>query len=584
MDLELILPHVTRPARYTDHEWNAIRKDHLGARARFVLAYPDVYEVGMSHLGLRILYHVLNSHPDFVAERVFCPWGDMAAEMREGRIPLASLESGVPVREFDALGVTLPYELTYTNILELLDLAGIPLAAAERGEEDPLVIGGGPGAANPEPVAEFFDAIALGDGEEVILEIADVIASARGGRRARIEGLARIPGVYVPSLYEVEQTDGGALAVRRPKDGAAERVCRRLVRDFDEAPYPTRQVVPFLETVHDRVVLEIMRGCGRGCRFCQAGRIYRPPRYRRVETLLRQAEEALAATGYDEVSLLAFTTADHPQIQLLVSELIDRFGSRGVGVALPSLRADQFRPELAQKIQEVRKTGLTFAPEAGSQRLREMIGKDLGEEDLFAACQAAFSAGWNGVKLYFMLGLPTETEEDVEAIGDLVRRVGSFSRREMGGRQGRLRISVSATTFVPKAHTPFQWWGQEDEETLVRRQNLLQSGLRSRWVKLAWSDPAQSLLEAAIGRGDRRLSAVIRRAWELGCRFDAWSEQFDSGRWEQAFSDCGLEAGWYAQRRIPAGENLPWDHLDFGVSKELLVREARAAGLSSEGE
>ena len=572
---DTLLARVAKPARYTNAEWNAVHKDHGRVRACVALAYPDVYEVGMSHLGLQILYHVLNSHPDFLAERVFSPWPDMEDQLRAAGLPLATLESRTPLREFDAVGVTLPYELTYTNVLNLLALGGIPVRAADRKQGDPLVIGGGIGAVNPEPMAEYFDAILIGEGEEAILELAE--AAALKDREAALDRLTQIAGVYVPSRYEYAPQGVGPRGVVRPCGDAPPRIGRRIVDDLERAPFPTRQIVPYLETVHARVTLEIMRGCARGCRFCQAGSVYRPRRERSVETLLRQAEEAVVATGFDEISLLGFTSVDHPQIEELVSRLGRRFGPEGVGVALPSLRADAFSVALAGKIQEVRKSGLTFAPEAGTQRLRDVLRKEMTEDDLFAAAEAAFSSGWTRLKLYFMIGLPTETEEDVAGIADLVRRLAAFGRGALGPKRGRLQLGVSLACFVPKPHTPFQWAPQDSSENLEAKQRLLQQTLRDRQVKLSWTDPRVSALEAAISRGDRRVGRVIELAWQRGARFDAWGEHYDFPRWQQAFADAELNVQDYANAALLPGDPFPWDHVDCGMAVEVLKREAARA-------
>lgn len=572
---DTVLSRVTKPARYTGGEWNAIKKDWSVARARFVLAYPDTYEVGMSHLGLQILYHVLNGHPDFLAERAFAVWPDMEEQLRARGMALASLESRTPLRDFDVVGFTLPYELTYTNILNMLDLAGIPVRAADRTSDDPLVIGGGPGAVNPEPMADFFDALLIGEGEEAILEIAE--AAALGDRTEALEALAAIEGVYVPALYQATSEGPGPIGKVAPVNGAPARIPRRFMPDLETAPFPTRQIVPFIDTVHSRVTLEIMRGCTRGCRFCQAGAVYSPRRFRTVDTLVRQAEEAVAATGHDDISLLSFTSVDHPQIEELVGALVSRFGPKGVGVALPSLRADSFSVGLANKIQQVRKTGLTFAPEAGTARLRAVIRKQVTENDLFAAADAAFSSGWTRLKLYFMIGLPTETEEDVVAIGDLVRRLLTFGRGALGSRRGRLQIAVSVGAFVPKPYTPFQWVGQDDVETLVRRQHLLQQSLRERSVKLSWTDSGMSAVEAAISRGDRRVGRAIEASWRLGSTFDAWSEHFDFDRWQRAFEDVALDLRDYANADLSFEAPLAWDHIGCGPEKAMLRREAEMA-------
>jgi radical SAM family uncharacterized protein len=579
-DLDVLLARVAKPARYTDGEWNAVQKDPASVRARFALLYPDAYEVGMSHLGLHILYGILNSHPDFLAERVYLPWLDMEEQLRAAGLPLTSLESRSPLREFDCLGITLPYELTYAGILNALDLSGIPLRAADREPDDPVVIGGGPGAANPEPVADFFDAILIGEGEEAILEIAEALSS--GTRDDRLARLADIQGVYVPSRYEAAFDGAGPRGRVAPMTGGPARIARRYVEDLDAAPFPTRQIVPFLETVHSRATLEIMRGCARGCRFCQAGTAYRPCRQRSVETLLRQADEIIAATGYDEISLLAFTSVDHTGIQELAQELVARFGQRGIGVALPSLRADAFSVRLANTIQQVRKTGLTFAPEAGTSRLRRVLGKQMEEDDLFAAAEAAFSSGWTRLKLYFMVGLPTETDEDVAAIGDLVYRLVRFGRGVLGPKQGRLQLAVSAANFVPKPHTPFQWTARASHEDLARRHAILQDGLRGRHIKLSWTDPGTSAVEAAIARGDRRLSSALEAAWRAGARFDAWGDQFEFGRWDRAFRESGLDIADYAEASPEFDADLPWDHIACGPEKAMLRREAEKA-LAGEG-
>ncbi len=449
------------------------------------------------------------------------------------------------------------------------------MRAAERGADDPLVIGGGVGAVNPEPLAEFFDAFLVGEGEEALLEIAEAVALP--DRAAALERLSEIEGVYVPSRYDHLPEGEGPIGRVVPHSGAPASIPWRVVQDLDGAYFPTRQLVPFLETIHSRVTLEIMRGCPRGCRFCQAGMVYRPRRVRRVETLLPQAEEAVAATGHDEISLLGFTSVDHPKIEELVAELIERFGAEGVGVALPSLRADAFSVAIANKIQEVRKSGLTFAPEAGTERLRKVIHKHITEDDLFAAAEAAFASGWTRLKLYFMIGLPTETEEDVLGIADLVHRLTSFGRGVLRDKRGRLQIGVSISSFVPKPHTPFQWCAQDSLESLAAKQRLLQVQLRDKNVKLSWTDPQVSALEAAFTRGDRRLARVLELAWQKGARFDAWGEHFQFDRWEQAFAEAGLNMQHYANAVLPTDRPLAWEHINCGVERALLVREFERA-------
>jgi len=571
---EDILPYVTKPARYTNREWNAIRKPRDGATMRAALVFPDAYEAGMSHLGLRILYHVLNQQTECVAERAFSPWVDMEREMRGAGLPLCSLESGAPLADFDLIGITLPYELNYTNVLNVLDLAGLPLKSLERDQRHPLVIGGGVGAANPEPLADYMDAFLWGEGEEAMLELAEAATEARSSdREALLRDLARIEGVYVPRFYEPQWADG-RFAGMSSKPGVPATIKRRVVADLDAAPFPARQVVPFVETVHDRLTLEILRGCRRECRFCQAGPCYRPPRERSADTVLRLAEEGLRATGYDEISLLGFNSPDHSQIEEIVERLAERYGDERVSISLPSLRIDTFSVRLAQKLRIVRRTGLTFAPEAGTQRLRDALGKPVTEDDLFAAAGAAFEAGWNGVKLYFMIGLRGETAEDVEAIADLVLRLRQAGREILGQqRRGRLRIAVSVNVFVPKPHTPMQWCPQDAPESLADKVNHLRQRLQIKGVQLSYPNLAASRLEAALARGDRRLGEVIERAWRAGCRFDAWDEQFKPDLWREAFASAGVNQADYANAVMDLDSPLPWDHLDSGVKKDALRRQ-----------
>jgi len=580
-----ILPYVTKPARYTNREWNAVHRPHDAASMRAALVFPDAYESGMSHLGLRILYHILNEHEKCAAERAFSPWVDMEQEMRHAGMPLGSLESATPLAEFDLVGITLPYELNYTNVLNILDLAGLPLKSAERDRRYPLVIGGGVGVANPEPLADFFDAFLWGDGEEAIIEIAEAAREARSADRdALLRHLAGIEGVYVPRLYEERRGDG-RFGNLKPLPGAPQAVNRRVVADLDAAPFPARQVVPFIETVHDRLTIEIMRGCGRGCRFCQAQPCYRPVRERSARTVLRLAEEGLRATGYDEISLLGFNSPDHSQIEEIVDELVARYAGERVSISLPSLRIDTFSVRLAQKLRMVRRAGLTFAPEAGTQRLRDALGKRVTEEDLFTAARAAFEAGWNGVKLYFIVGLPGETSEDVEAIADLVLRLRQMGREILGPqRRGRLRIAVSVNVFVPKPHTPMQWYGQEAPESLPQKFGLLRQKLQVKGVQLSYSNVGASRLEAALARGDRRLGEVIERAWRAGCRFDAWDEHFKPELWREAFEGAGVDVGKYANTTIDTDSPLPWDHLSSGMSKESLQRQGAAVVEGEAGE
>lgn len=572
--VEPLLAGVERPVRYIDSEWGVRRP--VNAEHRTVLIYPDAYEVGQANQGLAILYERLNSTPGFAAERSFVPWLDMAAAMRAAAVPLFSLESCEPVRHFDLVGITLPYELTYTNILETLDLAGIPLKAAERGEDDPLVIGGGPCAYNPEPVTAFFDAILIGEGEDALIEIARAHHAAKrvGSSRAQILAeLAAIEGVYVPSLYR-PSTSGGL----EPLGHAPRTVVKRAVADLGTYPAPVCPIVPYMDVVHDRLTVEVVRGCTRGCRFCQAGMVYRPVRERTADEIVRAVLTGLECTGYEEASLTSLSTTDHSQLEEVLRRLTQRLEGTGISVSLPSLRVDAFGVAMARLASGGRKSGLTFAPEAGTQRLRDAINKNVTEEELLETVQRAFSAGWRRVKLYFMIGLPTETDDDVAAIGELVARVQRTAREAVvSSDRGSVRIGVSVSTFVPKAHTPFQWEGQVSLREIQRRQGVLRSTMPRKGVDLSWHDAEVSFLEGVIARGGRELADVVEQAWRSGARFDAWSERFDLALWRSAFETSGIDPEAIAGRPYGRGDALPWSHISCGVSERYLWDERERA-------
>lgn len=563
---------VEKPARYMGGEMGSVRKDHVDLRV--ALAFPDVYEVGMSHLGLRILYHVLNSVDGVAAERVYTPWPDREKQLREAGAQLSTLETETPLSDCDIVGFTLQYELSYSNILSMMNLAGIPLYAKDRDSTFPLIMAGGPCAYNSEPLAPFFDAIMLGDGEEAILEVAAVVRQAKTENIAKSELLQRlqqIDGVYIPSFFEPSYNPDGTIAAITPLT-EQKSVRRRFLADLDRAPFPTESVVPFMKTVHDRVAIEIARGCTRGCRFCQAGYVYRPLRERSPETVLRIAEEALKATGYDELSLLSLSTGDYSCITPLLTELMARYATNRVAVSLPSLRVGTLTEEVIDEIKKVRKTGFTLAPEAGSERMRRVVNKGITEEALLETAYNVYSAGWRSIKLYFMIGLPGETAEDVAQIAILARQVKDQGKRS--GNPGDATVSVS--NFVPKAHTPFQWEEQIGREQILEHQYLLYTELKKRKLRFKWHEAPLSLMEGVFARGDRRLAPVLVRAVELGCRFDGWGDHFSLERWQQAFADCGLQPEWYLRRR-ELHEVLPWDHIDCGVTREFLLEERKHA-------
>ena len=578
--LKRILPRVQKPSRYTGGEYNQIIKDKEAVDLRVAFCFPDTYEIGMSNLGMSILYHTMNSL-DFVwCERVFAPWGDMYEEMKKAGMPLYALESGDPVSEFDVVAFSIGYEMAYTTVLDMLDMSGIPLRSEERDNLLPIIMAGGSACVNAEPMAPFIDLFLIGEGEEMDNEVLILF------HRAKLEGwskkeflakAAQIQGVYVPSLYDVSYNEDGTVRSYVPKEGAPARVLKRIVEDLDSAPYPTDPVVPSTEVVHDRVSLELFRGCVRGCRFCQAGYIYRPIRSKKPDTLIRQGIEAVQNTGHEEISLLSLSTSDYRQLSGLCDGLLDYCESRSVGLALPSLRADNFSVEIMEKIQKVRKSGLTFAVEGGSQRLRDAINKNVTEEDVLNTCALAFSGGWNTVKLYYMLGLPTETDEDIVGIAEMSEKILHYWRVNAKNKNRGVRITVSTSCFIPKPHSPFQWEEQISQEEYLRRVNLLRSSIKAKNVVYNWHDAETSVIEAALSRGDRRMADVIETVFRNGGRLDAWTDYFRYDRWNEAFRSCGLDRDFYASRARDVDEVLPWDVIDVGVRKSLLLREKERA-------
>ncbi len=580
-EVQKILPLVQKPGRYTGGELNSVVKDKSKVKLRYAFCFPDSYEIGMSHLGIKILYSAANEREDVWCERVFAPWHDMEKEMRKHNIPLYALESGDPIKDFDLIGFTLQYELCYTNVLNLLDLAGMPIKAADRDESYPLVVGGGPCACNSEPMVDFFDMFMLGDGEEMSDELFDLIIEGKEkgySKKEMLEKAAQIKGIYVPSLYDITYNEDNTIKAITAKNGAPEKVIKRIVSDLDKVHYPEKFIVPFVEVVHDRVIHEILRGCIRGCRFCQAGFLYRPIREKSPSVINEQCYKLCKNTGYDEISLSSLSTSDYTQLEELMEKLLSWTQDEKVNIALPSLRVDNFSEKLMEHLKKVRRSGLTFAPEAGTQRLRDAINKNVTEEEMLSTARQAFSGGWTSVKLYFMLGLPTETYDDVAGIAELAQKVVNEFYKNPDKPKGKgVQVSISVASFVPKPFTPFQWEAQDTIDELIKKQNHLLSSVTTKKVSVSYHKVNISFLEGVFARGDRRLCDVVEYAWKHGCKFDSWDDSFLFDVWLEAFEKCGVDPLFYTSRKREYEEILPWDHLDYGIRKQFLINESKKA-------
>lgn len=576
-ELDTLLKKVEKPARYIGGEINTASKNPEDVKVRFAFAFPDTYEIGMSYMGMQLLYHVMNKEKDIFCERVFAPAMDMEEQMKAAGMELFTLETKTPLKEMDFVGFTLQYELSFSNIVNMLKLAGIPVLAADRSEDDPVIVVGGPCAYNPEPLADIVDVVLIGDGEELLPQI--TLARKEGqSKEEYLKEICMMDGVYVPAFYEpVYGADGTIAEIRKLYEGAPDTVKRAVVQDIDAAPFNTEPIVPFIETVHDRAVVETFRGCTRGCRFCQAGMIYRPVRERKPETIKSIVEKQLDSTGHEELSLLSLSTSDYSKFEELALDLMATCKERNVSLSLPSLRLDSFSFKVLEEIQGYKKSGLTFAPEAGSQRLRDVINKGITEEDIYSATRQALELGWSNIKLYFMIGHPTETFEDLDGIAEIAKKIKDINFEIKGRKGGRFNVTVSVSNFVPKAHTPFQWEAQDTEEQFIEKHNYLTKQLSVKNITFNYHDTETSSLEAVFARGDRRVGKVLLRACELGCKFDGWSEHFDAAAWKQAFEDTGVDPAFYTTRKRKLDEILPWDIIDSYISKDFLKREYEKA-------